>query len=395
MKRVLIGALLIVVGVGTGGLNGGSTDDIVVVNEALAAPASEASIGIQPYCLYFPAEVDTRSLDLYVGGAEWNIASDQLWMTVIPSSGVGSQTVSVVVDRTGLGDGIHNGTLTLTSGADFRTVPVEMIVASGPLISVTPTSLDFTLTVTSHSFGIGNIGIGTLNWSLTADEPWIEITTPLSGSGDAGVFVRVDPVSVPPGGPHTGHITVDSNGGAVTVNIQFDPATSFSPGVIGLYSDVAGTDCNIEYPGSPGLYSVYVVHSRMDGATACQFAAPIPPCWTNAIYLSDTDIYPVTIGNSQCGKALGYGMCFTVPLMVLSINYFVQGPPTEYCCLYPVLPDPHIPSGEIEIADCSGNVHYAKGGFAIVNPDATCMCGEGTVRVEDATWGRIKAMYRE
>ncbi|UCG50912.1 MAG: BACON domain-containing protein, partial [Candidatus Latescibacterota bacterium] len=356
---------------------------------------SEASIGIQPYCLYFPAGVNSRSLDLYVGGADWNIASDQPWMTADPSSGVGSQTVSVMVDRTGLSDGVYTGTLLLTSGAESRTVPVEMVVASGPLLSVNPTSLDFTPTITSHSFGIGNIGTGTLDWSLTPAESWIEITTPISGSGDAGVFVRVDPAAVPPGGPHTGHIAVDSNGGTATVTVQFDPASPFSPGVIGLYSDPTGTDCNIEYPGSPALYNVYVVHSRMDGATACQFAAPIPPCWTNAVYLSDGDVYPVTIGNSQCGKAIGYGMCFTTTVTVLTIHYFVQGPPTEYCCLYPVVPDPGIPSGEIEIADCVGNVHDAKGGFAIVNPDASCMCGEGTVRAEEATWGRIKAMYRE
>jgi hypothetical protein len=76
---------------------------------------------------------------------------------------------------------------------------------------------------------------------------------------------------------------------------------------------------------------------------------------------------------------------------VTTINYFVQGAPTLPCCPYPVIPDPSIPSGEIEVVDCAGVIRHAVGLVAMVNPDGSCPCG--TVPVQKTTWGRAKAMY--
>jgi hypothetical protein len=162
--------------------------------------------------------------------------------------------------------------------------------------------------------------------------------------------------------------------------------------MLGIYDDNMGTNCNIVTT-APGLKSVYVLHTRTDGATACQFSAPKPPCWTNAVYLSDTDLFPVTIGNSQTGKSLGYGTCRVGTVYLIAINYFIQGAPAQFCCPYPVLPDPQVPSGRIEIVNCDFITLYGYGATAVVNPDASCPCESPPVRVEESTWGRVKALY--
>jgi hypothetical protein len=76
----------------------------------------------------------------------------------------------------------------------------------------------------------------------------------------------------------------------------------------------------------------------------------------------------------------------------MAINFFIQCPPTQFCCPYPVLPDPIAASGRIEIADCGFNVVYGSGATAIVNPDATCPCALPPVAAEETTWGRVKTM---
>ena len=73
------------------------------------------------------------------------------------------------------------------------------------------------------------------------------------------------------------------------------------------------------------------------------------------LYLSDTAVFPVTIGSSQTGVAIGYGACLAAPIHILSINVFCQGL-TPPCCYYSVLPDPQTLSGQIEVVDCANNL---------------------------------------
>jgi hypothetical protein len=112
---------------------------------------------------------------------------------------------------------------------------------------------------------------------------------------------------------------------------------------------------------------------------------------TGAIWLSDTPPFPILIGSSQTGFAIGYGACLASPIHVMLINYFAQGT-SQTCCEYPVLPDPNVPSGQIEVVDCTQNLIFGSGATAVVNSDMTCPCG-GLLKVEESTWGRIKAMY--
>jgi len=175
----------------------------------------------------------------------------------------------------------------------------------------------------------------------------------------------------------------------LTLVLMVSASMAFAQGgSVGIFADAGGTDCNLADV-LPGLTPYYVVHVYHAGATASQFSAPIPTCMVAAIWLSDTAVFGVTIGNSQTGVAIGYGTCQVAPTHVLTINYFVQGL-TPACCRYPVLPDPNVPSGKIEVTDCGFNPLFATGGMGIINPDGTCNCN---VPTEDTTWGKVKSLY--
>jgi len=174
-----------------------------------------------------------------------------------------------------------------------------------------------------------------------------------------------------------------------TLVLMLSASMAFAQGgSIGVFSDAAGTSCNL-IDGAAGLLSFYVVHTLTPGASASQFIAPAPACMLGASYLSDTAPFSVTIGNSQNGVAIGYGACLAAPIHILTINFFGGGLTTP-CCYYGVFPDPLVAAGQIEVVDCAENLLFATGGEGVINPDATCQCD---VPVYDTTWGQIKSIF--
>jgi hypothetical protein len=164
-----------------------------------------------------------------------------------------------------------------------------------------------------------------------------------------------------------------------------------SAGILSVYADPYGTECNI-YDFVPGILQVYVVYNYHPGTLMVQFSAPKPDCFGTAIWLQDLPSYPIIDGNSQTGVWVAWPACQPAPALVMTIEFFVQGL-TGPCCRYPVLPDPRLPSGKIEAFDCGQNIVYPEGGRGIINPNATCLC-TFPVPVEETTWGQIKALYQ-
>ncbi len=116
--------------------------------------------------------------------------------------------------------------------------------------------------------------------------------------------------------------------------------------------------------------------------------------WT---YLGEASLHPTVIGIAETGIAIGYGECKTGTFQILTINYFVQGLAPE-CCHFSVEPDPAVPSGQIEIADCSYQVTYIYGMTDMVNSNVLCHCAPGPlpcfpVPAKESTWGSIKTLY--
>jgi hypothetical protein len=277
----------------------------------------------------------------------------------------------------------------ISSNGGSGTVPVTMEVSTQPQLAVTPTRLDFSMTTTSRVFQISNVGFGTLEWTVSTNTSWVEIVPPLSGTGDKYLTVNVNPANVPAGGQQYGYVYVASNGGDAHVEIVYTPPGPTFGGTIGVYSMADGADCNI-HDLAPGLLKVYVVHTGIVAATASQFFAPMPSCMTGAAWLSDDPQFPVALGNSQTGIAIAYGGCMPSPIHILTINYFAGGT-TQECCYYPVLPDPSVVSGQIEVVNCDEHLVYADGLVSVVNPVMGCYCG--VIKVKETTWGKVKSLY--
>ena len=159
-------------------------------------------------------------------------------------------------------------------------------------------------------------------------------------------------------------------------------------GSIGIFADPMGTNCNLG--DVAGLTQYYVVHVNSPGATACQFSAPKPACFT-ATYLADTGVFAVTVGTSQAGVSIGYGLCLQSPLKVLTISYFTNGG-TPSCCYYPVLGHPTATPPGLLVVNCMEQLIPATGGRGIIKPSLTCQCN---VPAEDTTWGQVKSLYVE
>jgi hypothetical protein len=176
-------------------------------------------------------------------------------------------------------------------------------------------------------------------------------------------------------------------------------------GYIGIFSDPFGTDCELDatvtgipddlggQQGSPSssvaVTQYYIVHLNAVRAMEVRFAAPKPACMA-AHWLQDASVYVYT-GNSQTGIQMGYGTCQTGTFHILTISYVVDGLTPE-CCLYPVVADPGVSSGKIEVVDCDSHLSYGTGSYGIINANSTCDCN---IPIADATWGRVKALYGE
>jgi hypothetical protein len=179
----------------------------------------------------------------------------------------------------------------------------------------------------------------------------------------------------------------------VTVVVAAANPIAWPPwGDIILCQDMDGFDGFFD--ATPGLISINVIVSGVSGdpgagLTACQFAAPVSQCF-NGVWLSDSQVFPVTLGDSQTGVAIGFGQCLQAPVHVLTINLFCQGPGTE-CCFVWAVPHPSASSGEIELVDCTETLYFGTGGAAIIQPDANqCM---QYVPVQETTWGKMKSLY--
>ncbi|MBN1165234.1 MAG: hypothetical protein JXB45_11690 [Candidatus Krumholzibacteriota bacterium] len=165
------------------------------------------------------------------------------------------------------------------------------------------------------------------------------------------------------------------------------PTWSFTTrfGVIGLFVDAGGSDCNLN-DHVVGFLAIYVFQLETTGATKVRFSAPPPACTSSFIWLSDTRIYPSTTGNSQAGVEITYGSCIASPVCILQIDYLILGS-SPSCCFYPVLPKPG--DDRIFMTDCADEIRFAEGLTSVINPDRTCSCDVQIV--SGSTWRTISS----
>ncbi|MDX8339541.1 PKD domain-containing protein [Draconibacterium sp. IB214405] len=123
--------------------------------------------------------------------------------------------------------GIYSVKLTATnnfgSDSNVKYDFIEVLSNTTPILSVSPTSLDFDTVSTQKYISINNIGGGILSWSCSEEISWLTISTPngetTSESDQVAITVNRTDLST---GNYSGSITVTSNGGNVEIGISME-----------------------------------------------------------------------------------------------------------------------------------------------------------------------------
>ena len=188
---------------------------------ALSVSAAQLNFGTSQTIINFTITNSTA-----YGTLQWSITNNANWISLSNTSGTitsASQQITVTINRAGLDFGNYNSILTISSNGGNKDITVSMTVQNPnvPQLTVNPLLLSFGETNNTLKFAITNTGTGKLTWSASSLQQWIGIS-PQTDS----IKLETDSVSVQinksglTSGDYAGQITISSNAGNQTVNVQ-------------------------------------------------------------------------------------------------------------------------------------------------------------------------------
>jgi len=210
-------------------------------------------LSITPIILDFGDTTNTMTFQINnkgTGTINWSATTDSNWLSIAPKNGsitTETQTVIVLVNRTGLNPGAYRAIIQVTSNGGNIDVTVQMQVPSNPLLSVKPQLLDFGELKSEMKITISNIGTGILSWNISTDKNWISIL-PMNGTTTSevdSVFIQIIRSHLSPG-TYTGSINVNSNGDSSVVSVHVIQPQEFNVPV--LISPINGSVINDDTP---------------------------------------------------------------------------------------------------------------------------------------------------
>ena len=199
-----------------------------------AATSNAVSLALSPTSVSLPGEGGTETVEVGTNG-QWRVDYNG-WVTVTPSSGNGTTmvTVSAPPNTTGTERSAH---VNFIAGAQTKTLSVTQEYVEGPILSVSPAS------VNAAGGGESKPVQVTASGSWTATGPaWVTIA-PASGSGDKPVTLTVTPN--PTAQARTDKVTFTSGTKTATVDI------TQAAGVIDDCGNTPATACNWSNLGNP------------------------------------------------------------------------------------------------------------------------------------------------
>ena len=166
-------------------------------------------------------------------------------------------------------------------------------------------------------------------------------------------------------------------------------------GLIGLYTDIWGSQCDFE-DRSYDILEVKVVHKFSPGMSGSQFKVQASPGFTG-VYLGEEfspQLTALFIGNTQTGIGIAYGACYSDNLHVITIRYIIYGTSEPLSYLEVVTHLGGAPPG-LWATSCDHipQLLPAQGGRAYITNDGSAYCTITPNR--NTTWGGIKALYAE
>jgi hypothetical protein len=118
----------------------------------------------------------------------WNISTDQSWLSVDPASGSDSSLITLTASSSNSATNARSAILTV-SGQDVN--PKSILITqfgTDPALSVSPE----TLTIGSSENGSGTFNISSnVNWTISDDQSWLDVS-PVSGSASSIITVAAN-----------------------------------------------------------------------------------------------------------------------------------------------------------------------------------------------------------
>ena len=153
----------------------------------------------------------------------FTVSVDAPWL-IVSSSGITPGRIDVSTDPTGLADGVHTATITISSpGLASKTIPVSFttLQAAG-ILQASPSALSVFTSASqpfSESLFIQNTGGADLPFTLSVDAPWLNVS-PASGTLAPGAILPLSATGIAPDtstGPFLANIEIDSPTGTVEI----------------------------------------------------------------------------------------------------------------------------------------------------------------------------------
>jgi hypothetical protein len=204
------------------------------------APVNGPPPPAQNLTVIAPAPATAYTVSTSVQGGVTN------WLTVLPSGSlVGSQTLLVSANQTGLAPGTYAGTISLNSNGAVQTVSVTLVVIvppGGSIVVANPPALTFSAD-SGQSAGSQNVTLSTTSPSpiainaVSTDSPnWLSAvwTSGSLLSSTSPVIVTVSATAARlPFGSITGHVTVFASiGPPITITVTFNVGTGIRTGTV-------------------------------------------------------------------------------------------------------------------------------------------------------------------
>lgn len=191
---------------------------------------SSASLSVTPETQAVSAAAGTFPVSVNTNIAWTVVSSNTTWLTVSPTSGTGSQTVTATY-KANTGSTSRTATLTFSGGGISRTVTVTQ---SGATLSVSPTTL--TASSSSQTAAINVSATG--SWTVSENAAWITLAS-ASGVGNGSFSINISANTKTT--TRSAKITVKS--GTLTATVTVSQAgksanrLSVSPAVINFNTD--------------------------------------------------------------------------------------------------------------------------------------------------------------
>jgi BACON domain-containing protein/pre-peptidase len=192
------------------------------------------------------------------GTLTWTATKMQPWLSLSKAAGGAPDSLTVMLNPTGLPAGMQKDTIVFTSPEAINgsvKVPVEYVIVQ-PGLAVSPPSITATAQQNDtkkqrFTLSVSNSAAGPLLWTAAADQPWIAVS-PTGGLAPSTLSVDLDPQGLA-AGTHTSTVTVASPGAAgspFTVPVQLTIVSkpcaeiAVAPDVINRAGTLDANDCN-------------------------------------------------------------------------------------------------------------------------------------------------------